>query len=210
MSEPEKAGETMTNGLHALGAAQLAALVTYLRHDLSAMPPRLPMPEGFVLRRLGADDRATYRRLFRAIGGDWLWFSRLRLQDEELASILGDPAVKAHAIAGSGSDVGLLELDFRDATAPELAFCGVLPAMVGSGLGRAMIGEALHLARERGATSLHVHTCSLDHPRALTFYEKAGFRPYRRAVEIFDDPRLDGTLPRDVARQVPLLEGVPD
>ncbi|HRE21127.1 MAG TPA: hypothetical protein PKW21_08860 [Rhabdaerophilum sp.] len=69
-----------------------------------------------------------------------------------------------------------------------------------------MIAQALHMARDRGAASLHVHTCSLDHPRALAFYEKAGFRPYKRAVEIFDDPRLDGTLPREVARQIPLID----
>ncbi len=206
----ERHGQIMLNGLYALDPGQLASLVTYLRHDLAALPPRPPGPEGAVLRRLGADDLATYRQLFRTIGGDWLWFSRLRMTDSELASILADPDVCAQVLAGPTGDVGLLELDFRDATAPELAFCGVLPTMVGSGLGRAMIGEALHLARERGAASLHVHTCSLDHPRALTFYEKAGFKPYRRAIEVFADPRLDGTLPRDVARQIPLLDGVPD
>ena len=30
--------------------------------------------------------------------------------------------------------------------------------------------------------------------------------PFRRQVEIADDPRLDGTVPRDAARPVPVLE----
>ena len=52
---------------------------------------------------------------------------------------------------------------------------------------------------------VHVHTCTLDHPAALGAYRRAGFTPYRRAVERFPDPRRVGILPRDCAPQVPLL-----
>lgn len=190
------------NGLHELGRGQLAALVTYLRHDLADLPPR---PEIGAFRRLGAGDLLRYRVLFSAIGADWLWFSRLRMDDAELGRILGEEAVLAFVVLDDDREAGLLELDFRNPNAPELAFCGLLPDALGRGLGRVAIAQALHLTRERGLTSLHVHTCSLDHPRALDFYMRAGFRPYKRAVEIFDDPRLDGTLPHDVARQVPVV-----
>lgn len=50
-----------------------------------------------------------------------------------------------------------------------------------------------------------MHTCSLDHPAALGAYLRAGFLPYRRAIERFPDPRLLGILPRDCAPQVLLL-----
>jgi hypothetical protein len=50
-----------------------------------------------------------------------------------------------------------------------------------------------------------VHTCSLDHPAALNFYRRAGFVPYQRAVEVFDDPRVTGLLPPDSAPQIPLI-----
>jgi hypothetical protein len=33
-----------------------------------------------------------------------------------------------------------------------------------------------------------------------------GFRPFRQQVEIADDPRLDGTAPRGVAKHVPIIE----
>jgi hypothetical protein len=52
---------------------------------------------------------------------------------------------------------------------------------------------------------VHVHTCTLDHPAALAAYIRAGFRPYKRAIERFTDPRLTGILPADAAPQVPLL-----
>ena len=56
-----------------------------------------------------------------------------------------------------------------------------------------------------GVSRVHVHTCSLDHPAALAAYTRAGFTPYKRAIERFPDPRLAGILPRDCAPQVPLL-----
>ena len=57
----------------------------------------------------------------------------------------------------------------------------------------------------RASSRVHVHTCSLDHPAALSAYRRAGFAPYKRAIERFPDPRLLGILPKDCAPQVPLL-----
>jgi hypothetical protein len=51
-----------------------------------------------------------------------------------------------------------------------------------------------------------VHTCTLDHPNALGFYLRSGFTPYARSVEIADDPRLHGVLPRSAAPHVPVME----
>jgi GNAT superfamily N-acetyltransferase len=50
-----------------------------------------------------------------------------------------------------------------------------------------------------------VHTCDLDHPSALGFYQREGFRPFERAVEIYPDPRAAGLYPREAAPRVPLL-----
>jgi GNAT superfamily N-acetyltransferase len=50
-----------------------------------------------------------------------------------------------------------------------------------------------------------LHTCNLDGPTALTFYMKCGFRPYKRAIEVADDPRIRGILPEDTAPQVPII-----
>lgn len=193
-----------SDGIFPLPPGKLAALVTYLVHDLG-MIPAASWPEAFHLERIGGQDLATYRALFQAVGGEWLWFSRLRMSDTELGAILSDEAVEAYALRGPDGNAGLLELDFRDQATPELGFFGLVPGLVGQGLGRALMGEALQRAKARGAVLLHVHTCSLDHPRALDFYCRSGFRPVRRAVEILTDPRLDGTLPRNVAAFMPVI-----
>jgi hypothetical protein len=35
---------------------------------------------------------------------------------------------------------------------------------------------------------------------------RSGFMPYDRTVEVLDDPRLTGMLPRTAAPQVPIIE----
>ena len=62
-------------------------------------------------------------------------------------------------------------------------------------------------ASAAGVRRIWLHTCALDHPRAVEFYMKAGFRPYKRGIEIMLDPRLDGTVPRDKAPWLPIIEG---
>ena len=88
----------------------------------------------------------------------------------------------------------------------ELVFFGVTAKLIGSGAGRWLMNRALELAWSRPVTRVWVHTCTFDHPAALAFYQRSGFRAFRRQVEVADDPRLDGTAPRDVARHVPVIE----
>jgi GNAT superfamily N-acetyltransferase len=189
-----------------LAPGQLAALTTYLRHDLGELPPPPLWAEGIGLARQRSADLERYRALFRAVGSEWLWFGRLKLDDAALAAILGHPDYLAFALTGPSGDLGLLELDCRDPSEPELAYFGLVAGAIGLGLGRMLMAEALHRARSRGARHLMVHTCAFDAPSALGFYQRAGFVPYRRAIETFRDPRLDGTLPREAAAHVPIIE----
>jgi GNAT superfamily N-acetyltransferase len=206
LSHPRSGAPMIPDGYLDLDPRRLATLVTYLEHDLKAAPARMPLPKGSGLQPLDASDLDRYRALFRAIGQDWLWFSRLRMSDLHLGAILDHDAVRAFALADETGDLGLLELDFRDQDAPELAYFGLVPRAIGIGVGRALMGRALDMARAAGVARLLVHTCSLDHPAALSFYVRSGFRPYKRAIEVFDDPRLDGTLPRDAAAWLPVIE----
>ena len=58
----------------------------------------------------------------------------------------------------------------------------------------------------RGGTQrFWVHTCTLDHPRAVRFYEQSGFRAFKREIEVDDDPRLSGILPRGAAAWCPII-----
>lgn len=183
---------------------KIAAVVTYLEMRERPRLPRLRKPEGWSLHRLNPD-RDRYRALFRRIGEPWLWFSRVVIPDEALAEILDNPGVEAYALNDGSADLGLLELDLRPRGEAELSFLGVAPESIGQGAGRFLMHEAIRRAFARPITRLFVHTCSLDHPGALAFYLRSGFAPYRRAVEVADDPRLFGFLPIEAAPHVPVL-----
>lgn len=196
----------LTLGYHPLSKGHLANVVTCL--EMMAKPQlRQAHDTGFTLDRMGAADTERFRALFRAIGNDIMWFSRLLLSEEELATIIGDPHVFCYALMKDGADVGLLELDFREAGQCELSFFGVVPSAVGGGAGRFLMNEALTRAWQRPISRLWVHTCHYDHPAALGFYQRSGFRPYAVMVEVHPDPRLTGQMPKDATPQVPLIGG---
>ena len=186
--------------------SDLVAVVTFL--EMRERPATEIAPSSLRLQQIENADVASYRDLFRLVGAPWLWFSRLAMSDDKLAAIIGHPLVEIYAVHDEqGHDAGMIELDFREPGQSEIAFLGLIPELSGKGHGRWLLGETLCLAWRDGIERVHVHTCSLDHPAALSAYRRAGFKPYKRAIERFPDPRLLGILPRDCASQIPLLAG---
>lgn len=183
---------------------EIAAVVTYLE---MREPPAGPVPASSLsLQHLDQPRPDRYRELFRLVGAPWLWFSRLVMDDPALIAIIQHPGVDLYAVVDeSGADAGMLELDFREPGQCELAFIGLVPELSGKGHGKWLLAEAVRRAWRDGVARVHVHTCSLDHPAALAAYRRAGFSPYKRALERFPDPRLSGILPKTSAPQVPLL-----
>lgn len=197
---------TIPDGYTDLPPGKIAAVVTYLEMRRPPEPfAPCTAPAGIEMRRVERPDPVWYRRLFRSIGEDWLWFSRLQASDEDLRAVLHHPDVDIFVLSHNGTDHGLLELDRRHGAEIEIAFFGVTAQLVGRGAGRFLMCQALEIAWACEAQRLTVHTCTLDHPRALGFYLRSGFTAYKRAIEIVDDPRLTGALPRTAAPFVPLI-----
>lgn len=199
------------DGYTDLPGGKIASVVTYL--EMRARPERRsPAAQSDLsLHRVDTLELDWYRALFRRIGTDWLWFGRLTMSDEALNAILSDPGVEVFSLIRSGREAGLLELDYRDRENVELAYFGLLPEAIGCGAGRWLMEQAADMAWSRPETRrFWVHTCTLDSSSAQDFYRRSGFRAYKRAIEVADDPRLSGILPREAAPQVPLIEAASD
>ena len=192
-------------GFHDVPAGKAAAIVTSL--EMFAPPPLRPEVEtaAWTLRRLPNPTIETYRALYTAVGRDWLWFMRLRMPDAELAALLADPAVEVYRLEAPGGELGMLELDFTEPETCELAFFGVTKGLVGGGAARWLMNRAIRRAWSQPIKRFWVHTCTFDHPSAPQFYMRSGFTPFRREVEIIDDPRLDGLAPLDSAPHIPVI-----
>ncbi|MDN8247100.1 GNAT family N-acetyltransferase [Acinetobacter baumannii] len=195
----------MTQGYSNIPAGHIASIVTCLEMLENPITNHVHLPEGFSLSLYHSNDLDEYRNLFRLVGTDWLWFSRLLMCDEQLAKILQEPTREIYAIRYADEDVGLLELDFGVAGDAELVFLGLTSEVRGKGIGRAIMDTATSLAWQKPIKRFWVHTCTFDHPSALGFYIRSGFKPYALKLEVQADPRLSGHLPLSAAAHVPII-----
>src|SRR6478609_10736531 len=194
-------------GITDLPPGKIAAIVTSL--EMFAPPAKRADPpglSGFSLEPIGRDDVTRYLAIYRVLGERWMWFSRLIKPVAEIEAILADPAVEFFAVRADGRDVGLLELDFRVAGEGELSFFGLDETVLGRGAGRWLMNRALERAWAQPISRFWVHTCTLDHQSAPEFYQRSGFTVFKRSVEVDDDPRLAGHMPRDSVRHHPVIE----
>lgn len=188
-------------GLTPIEPGQIGTVVTYL--EMIERPRPAPMPDS-PLRMTRWKDPAPdkYRTLFERVGGKWLWYSRLAMDDAALIAAMAD----VHAVLDPrGVEVGMVELDFKTAGQCLIRFLGLVPELAGKGHGRWLFAETLARAWAPGVERVAVNTCTLDHPAALPAYLRAGFTAYARAFETFPDPRLAGLIPRDAAPQMPVV-----
>jgi ribosomal protein S18 acetylase RimI-like enzyme len=198
------------NGYYPLAPGKLAALTIY--YERLAPYGRHPSnwPEGVSICQLGPHDVTDYRQAFKAVGERWLWLSRLEYSDEQLRALLTDPDIEAFTIEQNGAAIGLLEIDFREEGQVEIVYIGLVEAATGSGIGRLLLDHAFLRATARHVERVWLHTCQFDSPQAAKFYESHGFKAYKLAVEIMDDPRHREKLPRAAAPHVPFIANSDD
>jgi hypothetical protein len=160
----------LPDGYSEVPEGKLAAVVTYLQ--MSAKPTlRADVGgEAWQLRRVSRPDVEWYRALFRRIGSEWLWYSRLVMPRQDLQAILSSADNEVYSLTADGDDAGLLELDFRRAGECELAFFRIDARAPGArrrplahesrdraGLGtpdQPLLGSHLHARSSRGARFL--------------------------------------------------------
>lgn len=133
--------------------------------------------------------------LFCAVGHHWRWFSRLSWTYPQWQEYVQQPSVRTWVLYQQGVPAGFFELRRHTDASIELTFFGLLPAMIGQGLGRSLLQAAIHSAQQwEPATRLWVHTCSADHPAALGVYQRAGFVVIDTHIAPYDVPDDYATL----------------
>lgn len=197
--------EISLDGYTDLPPGKIANVVTYLEMLAPPEPGREPNRPDLVFRRVPDPDPGWYRATIRSIGEAWLWFSPLIMPDAKLAALLRDPLREVHALERRGDTVGIAELDRRVEGEVEISFFGVAGSEIGTGAARFLMNRTLEAAFRGGPRRVWLHTCTFDHPAAVPFYLRSGFRPFKFAVEVTDDPRLSGQLPETAAPHIALI-----
>jgi GNAT superfamily N-acetyltransferase len=188
--------ETIGTRVRPSADGMLDVEITHLEMRARLERPRLPVPAGPPLALIRAE-RPTlsfYRYLYDTIGGPWLWYERRIMDEDRLAVILQDPKVQVTVLYSGGVPAGFYELDARIAGSVELAYFGLMPEFIGRRLGPFLLDRAIEAAWTQQPERVWVHTCTLDHPKALALYQRAGFTPFRRDHIRIRDPRGMGLL----------------
>ena len=137
---------------------------------------------------------AFYRFLYNTAGGPWLWYERRQMSDDELRAIIQNPKIEIYVLYVDGVPAGYAELDRRHETDIELAYFGIMPEFIGQRLGPFLLNCMIDKAWSYQPQRFWLHTCTLDHPKALAVYQQAGFVPYKQEEKIIDDPRALGWI----------------
>ena len=159
------------------------SVVTYLEMRAPPDRPKVQLWDGVETRRAINPTISFYRYLYDTVGGDWTWTGRRLMDDETLKEKIQHPDIEVNVLWVQGVPAGLIELDLRLEPEIELLYFGLIPDFIGKGLGRSALDWAIDHAWSRGPTRFWVHTCDLDHPNALSVYQKAGFVIYDRGTD---------------------------
>jgi GNAT superfamily N-acetyltransferase len=162
---------------------ELTYTVTWLEMARRPEGPWPPHPSGPPATLLVAETPPAwyFLCLYDAVGRDYAWEEMHARPVPELEAWLAQPEVTLHTLLRHGWPHGFFVLDATAPAVVNLAYFGLAPQAIGAGLGRFLLGTAIHTAWALpGTERLTVDTCTLDHPRALGLYQKMGFAPVRR------------------------------
>ncbi|MBV44490.1 MAG: hypothetical protein CML87_01400 [Rhodobiaceae bacterium] len=125
-------------------------------------------------------DLSDYKKIYHNVGKKYGWVSRLTIQDNELLKIIKSNGVEIFFLKKYNKNIGFLELDYRDNSELRIVHLGLIEKYIGQGLGKFLLHAALRFAKIIEIKPIVLQTNTLDHPRALTFYQHNGFVPYSR------------------------------
>ncbi|MGE0490639.1 MAG: GNAT family N-acetyltransferase [Vulcanimicrobiota bacterium] len=157
-------------------------VITYLERREAPSSSEPTPPTGGLVMEAQNPTISYYRYLYEQVGGEYQWTDRNKLTDEQLRAELDAPGVSVFVLYLDGVPAGYVELA-EQGPQTQIVYFGLIPEFQGRGLGRFLLDWAIHRAYLRPIERLWVHTCTLDHPRALDVYKKAGFREYRQEVK---------------------------
>jgi prephenate dehydrogenase/GNAT superfamily N-acetyltransferase len=144
------------------------------------VPVSTPWPDpDWRLHRVEACPPTFYRYLYREVGRPWHWIDRLPWADDRIRAHVSNPAIEIWLLTHDAVPAGFAELERATDGSVEIVYFGLLPDFIGRRAGRPFLEAIVGHAWDGGTTRVWLHTCTLDHPRALTNYLAGGFRVVR-------------------------------
>jgi GNAT superfamily N-acetyltransferase len=118
------------------------------------------------------------RFLYGYVGGEWAWNDKLAWTDEQWREYVESPNLRTFVASYEGAIAGYYELRRSENADVQIAYFGLTPPFIGRGLGAALLSDAIDNAWKWDTQRVWVHTCTLDHPAAVSNYQSRGMWVY--------------------------------
>ncbi|MFT6407149.1 MAG: ribosomal protein S18 acetylase RimI-like enzyme [Arenicella sp.] len=138
---------------------------------------------GLLVMEAEIDEFRFNKFLYTLIGGSWQWTDKLALSDDEWRQYVENPQLRTWVGYVKGAIAGYFELHADAHGNTEIIYFGLAENFIGKGLGSYFLSKAIKSAWAMpNTTRVWVHTCSLDHPAALSNYQRRGFKVYKTEI----------------------------
>ena len=139
----------------------------------------------YELKKLNHNLPEFHRFLYLAVGAKWCWYMRLAWSYQQWLEFLSHSDISTWVAYLDGTPIGYFELKNQRDGNVEIAYFGLIDEFIGRGYGRNLLEDAIRTAWTKGGKRVSLHTCTLDHPQALTNYLARGFKVFKE--EEFED-----------------------
>ena len=160
--------------------SQVEVTRTYLQMTVNGKLQSASLADDLQLEQLRECPPSFFRYLYSEVGRSHHWIDRLNWTDEQICSYLNQSGVFLWVLYRAGAPAGYFELRQHEDESVEIAYFGLLPEFTGQGLGKFLLTAAIEQAWSKTNQRIWLHTCTLDHPAALSNYLKRGFKPFKQ------------------------------
>ena len=176
--------------------------VTYLEMCIN---PNLQITDlgKFKMQYQESPNVAEYLDIYRAVGRDYIWNYRPGQSIQEIEQLLKSIDSRLCYLYLNDRIVGLAELDVSNRRDVELVHFGLIPEFLNQGIGKLFLNNIIYEVWNSGVDRMWLSTCSLDHPKAIRFYQSAGFNIFKTRMGEFKDYRFSDFYDLNDAPHIP-------
>lgn len=153
---------------------------------------------------LNAED---YLDLYKEVGRHYIWNYRPSQTLEEVQEIISSPNTRVYYFFDSEKAIGFSEVDLSDSQNIEIVHFGLIDNYTQKGFGKEIFKYLLLDLWNLNPDRIFLSTCGLDHHKAVSFYQKAGFEIFKEKEDVeFEDYRYSDFYDLSDAPQIPLAK----
>lgn len=158
--------------------------IFYLEMNAAVQLVEKPPVEGLIIIEAEIKEFRFNKYLYSLIGESWRWVDKLNDSEMQWQAHVEREQLRTWVAYYQGTIAGYFELEIADNGDVEILYFGLAPKFIGQGFGGYLLSTAVkHAWQLCHAKRVWLHTCSLDHPRALATYQACGFRLYTQQLE---------------------------